>query len=276
MAVVLITGCSSGFGFETALAFARRGDQVFATMRNLAKSTDLQSAAADSALAVEILPLDVTDDDSVADAVQKVLAAAGRIDVLVNNAGVEHWGALEFLADDLVRAIFETNVLGAVRMLRAVLPAMRAQESGVVVNVASAAGRVPGLPVNWAYSASKHALCSLSDSLSGEVQPFGVRVVSIEPGFYATRNIENATRPAPGSPYAELETAVVTFFENSLEHGGDPKNVAAAIVAAASDPSTPIHVPVGPDAEMFIQAAATMSESEWQAVGRAMIGLPPV
>jgi NAD(P)-dependent dehydrogenase (short-subunit alcohol dehydrogenase family) len=276
MAVVLITGCSSGFGFETALAFARRGDQVFATMRNLAKSTDLQSAAADSALAVEILPLDVTDDDSVADAVKKVLAAAGRIDVLVNNAGVEHWGALEFLADDLVRAIFETNVLGAVRMLRAVLPAMRAQESGVVVNVASAAGRVPGLPVNWAYSASKHALCSLSDSLFGEVQPFGIRVVSIEPGFYATRNIENATRPAPGSPYAELETAVVTFFENSLEHGGDPKNVAAAIVAAASDPLTPIHVPVGPDAEMFIQAAATMSESEWQAVGRAMIGLPPV
>ena len=275
MAVVLITGCSSGFGFETALAFARRGDQVYATMRNLDKGGDLQSAAADAGVAVEVRALDVTDDASVATAVQEILAASGRIDVLVNNAGVEHWGALEFLPDHLVRAIFETNVLGAVRMLRAVLPAMRAQESGVVVNVASAAGRVPGLPVNWAYSASKHALCSLSDSLSGEVQPFGIRVVSIEPGFYATRNIENATRPAPGSPYAELETAVVTFFENSLEHGGDPKNVAAAIVAAVSDPSTPIHVPVGPDAEMFIQAAATMSESEWQAVGRAMIGLPP-
>ena len=275
MAVVLITGCSSGFGLETALAFARQGDEVYATMRNLAKAADLESAAAESGVALELRTLDVTDDDSVATAVQEVLAAAGRIDVLVNNAGVEHWGALECLPDHLVRAIFETNVLGAVRMLRAVLPAMRSQESGVVVNVASAAGRVPGLPVNWAYSASKHALCSLSDSLAGELQPFGIRVVSIEPGFYATRNIENAARPAAGSPYAELETAVVTFFDNSLEHGGDPKNVAAAIVAAVSDPSTPIHVPVGPDAEMFIQAAATMSEAEWQAVGRAMIGLPP-
>jgi NAD(P)-dependent dehydrogenase (short-subunit alcohol dehydrogenase family) len=275
MSVVVITGCSSGFGLETALAFARRGDQVYATMRNLAKSEVLRAAAASSDLALKILALDVTDDTSVAAAVQEVLAAAGTIDVLVNNAGVEHWGALEFLPDALVRSIFETNVLGAVRMLRAVLPAMRAQGSGVIVNVASAAGRVPGLPANWAYSASKHALCSLADSLAGEVQSFGIRVVSIEPGFYATRNIDNATRPEPGSPYAELETAVVTFFENSLDHGGDPKNVAAAIVAAVSDPATPIHVPVGPDAEMFIQAAATMSESEWQAVGRAMIGLPP-
>lgn len=276
MAVVVITGCSSGFGLETSLAFARRGERVYATMRNLAKADDLVAAAAAEELDVDIVALDVTDDDSVATAVREIVAAEGRIDVLVNNAGVEHWGALELLPDDLVRSIFETNVLGAVRMLRAVLPAMRAQGTGVVVNVSSAAGRVPGLPCDWAYSASKHALCSLSDSLSGEVQSFGIRVVSIEPGFFATKNIENAIRPAPGSPYAEIETALVTFLESSLEHGGDPKNVAAAIVAAANDPDSPIHVPVGPDAEMFIQAAATMSESEWQAVGRAMIGLPPL
>jgi NAD(P)-dependent dehydrogenase (short-subunit alcohol dehydrogenase family) len=276
MAVVVITGCSSGFGLETSLAFARQGDRVYATMRNLSKADALVAAVGSENLDIDIIELDVTSDASVARAVPEILAAEGRIDVLVNNAGVEHWGALEVLADDLVRSIFETNVLGAVRMLRAVLPAMRAQKSGVVVNVASAAGRVPGLPANWAYSASKHALCSLSDSLSGEVQSFGIRVVSIEPGFFATSNLANATRPAPGSPYAELETAVVSFFESSLDHGGDPRNVAAAIVAAAADPLTAIHVPVGPDAEMFIQAAATMSESEWQAVGRAMIGLPPI
>ena len=276
MAVVLITGCSSGFGLEASLAFARRGDRVYATMRNLAKADDLVAAARAEALDLDIVALDVTDDGSVRSAVAEILAAEGRIDVLVNNAGVEHWGALEFLPDDLVRAIFETNVLGAVRMLKVVLPAMRDRGAGVVVNVSSAAGRVPGLPCNWAYSASKHALCSLSDSLSGEVQSFGIRVVSIEPGFYATKNIDNATRPVPGSPYAEIETALVTFLEHSLDHGGDPKNVAAAIVAAANDPTSAIHVPVGPDAEMFIQAAATMSESEWQAVGRAMIGLPPL
>jgi NAD(P)-dependent dehydrogenase (short-subunit alcohol dehydrogenase family) len=276
MAVVVITGCSSGFGLETSLAFARRGDRVYATMRNLAKAEALVAAVSAEDLDIDIVELDVTNDDSVKRAVEEILAAEARIDVLVNNAGVEHWGSVEFLADELVRSIFETNVLGAVRMLRGVLPAMRAQKSGVVVNVASAAGRVPGLPANWAYSASKHALCSLSDSLSGEVQPFGIRVVSIEPGFFATANLDNATRPTPGSPYAEIETAVVAFYESSLDHGGDPRNVAAAIVAAATDPASAIHVPVGPDAEMFIQAAATMSESEWQAVGRAMIGLPPI
>ncbi len=105
-------------------------------------------------------------------------------------------------------------------MIRATLPAMRGQGSGVIVNIASAAGRIPGLPANWAYSASKHALCSLADSLSGEVQPFGIRVVSIEPGFFATSNLANATRPVPGSPYQELENALVAFLESSLDHGG--------------------------------------------------------
>jgi NAD(P)-dependent dehydrogenase (short-subunit alcohol dehydrogenase family) len=275
MAVVVITGCSSGFGLETALAFARRGDRVYATMRNLEKAGDLQKAAAAEDLSVQILQLDVTDDASVAAAVGQIIDAEGRIDVLVNNAGVEHWGAMECLADELARSIFDTNVFGTVRVTRAVLPAMRAQQSGVIVNMASAAGRVPGLPVNWAYSASKHALCSLADSLSGEVQPFGIRVVSIEPGFFATNNLANATRPTPGSPYEELERAVVTFFEQSLDHGGDPRNVAEAVVREVNEPTGPRHVPVGPDAEVFIQAAATMSETEWQTVGRAMIGLPP-
>jgi NAD(P)-dependent dehydrogenase (short-subunit alcohol dehydrogenase family) len=276
MAVVVITGCSSGFGLATSLAFARRGDRVYATMRNLAKAGDLSAAAAAENLTIEVLELDVTDDASVVRAVGHVMEAAGRIDVLVNNAGVEHWGALEYLPDELVRITFETNVFGATRMIRAVLPVMRAQQSGVIVNISSAAGRLPGLPANWAYSASKHALCSMSDSLSGEVQPFGIRVVSIEPGFYATHNLANATRPAPGTPYQELEGALVTFLEHSLDHGGDPANVAEAVVRVANDPTSPRHVPVGPDADMFIQAAATMSEKEWEDVGRSILGLPPV
>jgi NAD(P)-dependent dehydrogenase (short-subunit alcohol dehydrogenase family) len=276
MAVVVITGCSSGFGLATSLAFARHGDRVYATMRNLAKADALRSAAEAEQLSVELLELDVTDDESVSRAVNQVVDAEGRIDILVNNAGVEHWGALEYLADDRTKNTFDTNVFGAVRMIRAALPTMRAQRSGVIVNIASAAGRVPGLPANWAYSASKHALCSLSDSLSGEVQPFGIRVVSIEPGFFATNNLANATRPAPGSPYEELETALVAFFEASLDHGGDPANVAEVVVRVANDPNGPRHVPVGPDAEVFIQAAATMSETEWEAVGRSLIGLPPL
>jgi len=276
MAVVLITGCSSGFGLEISLAFARRGDRVCASMRNLGRADDLLARASAEGLTLELIQLDVTDDASVATAVDYIVGADGRIDVLVNNAGVEHWGALEFLAEGLAETTFDTNVFGAARMIRATLPTMRAQGSGVIVNIASAAGRIPGLPANWAYSASKHALCSLSDSLSGEVQPFGIRVVSIEPGFFATHNLANATRPVPGSPYQELEGALVAFLESSLDHGGDPRNVAAAVVRVVDDPTSPRHVPVGPDAEMFIQASATMSESEWEAVGRSMLGLPPL
>ncbi|MGH9126200.1 MAG: SDR family oxidoreductase [Acidimicrobiales bacterium] len=276
MAVVLITGCSSGFGLTTALAFARRGDKVYATMRDLGKSAALDDAIASERVSVAKLKLDVTDDESVTAAVGAVVGTEGRIDVLVNNAGVEHWGAVEYLADDLVRVIFETNVFGMVRMIRAVLPTMRAQGSGVIVNLGSAAGRVPGLACNWAYSASKHAVGSMSDSLSGEVQPFGIRVANIEPGFFSTNNLANATRPAPGSPYAELEGAMVKFLESSLDHGGDPANVAAAIVKVVDDPGSPRHVVVGPDAEVFIGAAASVSEAEWDALGRSLIGLPPL
>ena len=276
MAVVVITGCSSGFGLAPSLAFARRGDKVYATMRDLGKSAALDAATAAERLDVERLALDVTDDQSVHHAVEAVLAAEGRIDVLVNNAGVEHWGAVECLPDHLVRAIMETNLFGMVRTIRAVLPAMRAQTSGVIVNMGSAAGRVPGLPANWAYAASKHAVGSLSDSLSGEVQPFGIRVVNIEPGFFSTNNLVNATRPAPGSPYQELEDAMVKFFESSLDHGGDPANVAAAIIQAVDDPASPRHVLVGPDAEVFVGAAKTTTEAEWDALGRSLIGLPPL
>jgi NAD(P)-dependent dehydrogenase (short-subunit alcohol dehydrogenase family) len=116
----------------------------------------------------------------------------------------------------------------------------------------------------------------MTDSLSGELQPFGIRVASIEPGFFATNNLANATRPTRGSPYVELENAVVAFFESSLDHGGDPRNVAAAVLQVVDDPASPRHIPVGPDAEVFIGAAATMSESEWDAVGRSLIGLPPL
>ena len=276
MAVVVITGCSSGFGLATSLAFARRGERVYATMRNLAKAHDLRAAAGAEGLALQMLELDVTDDASVSAAVARIVEAEGRIDVLVNNAGVEHWGALECLPDELARITFETNLFGAVRMIRATLPVMREQRGGVIVNIASAAGRIPGLPANWAYSASKHALCSMADSLSGEVQPFGIRVVSIEPGFFATNNLANATRPPPGSPYQELETAMVAFLEHSLDYGGDPAKVAEEVVRVAIDATSPRHVPVGPDAEMFIQASATMSEKEWEDVGRSMLGLPSV
>src|SRR5438105_5656841 len=257
MAVVMITGCSSGFGLATALAFARRGDRVWATMRNPADSGDLSAAAEAEHLEVATLALDVTDETSVTAAVGHVLEAEGHIDVLVNNAGLAHMGAVEALGIEDARNVFETNVFGQVRMVQAVLPGMRERGEGVIVNVSSVAGRLPGSPANWAYAASKHAAGALSDSLAEEVRPFGIRVVCIEPGFFATSVVRKG-RPLPSaSPYAELERLIAGWYHANVEMGGDPADVAAAIAAAVDDPASPVHVPVGPDAEAAIQAASS-------------------
>ena len=275
MAVVVITGCSSGFGLATALAFARRGDRVYATMRDLRRGGDLLTGAEAGGLRVEPLALDVTDDDSVAGAVGRVTEAEGRIDVLVNNAGVAHLGAVEGLPDASAREVFETNLFGPVRLVRAVLPGMRERREGAIVNVSSVAGRLPGSPGNWAYSASKHALGSLSDSLAQEVRPFGIRVVCIEPGFFATNVVRGSVKLDPASPYADLERSVAAYYRTNVESGGDPRVVADTIVASVSGPAGPVHVPVGADAEMAIQAAGVMSEEKWSAVARSAFGLDP-
>ena len=273
MAVVVITGCSSGFGLATALAFARRGDSVWATMRNPADAGDLSAAVEAEHLQLRTLPLDVTDDASVKAAVDHVLEAEGRIDVLVNNAGVAHMGAVESLGIDDARGVFETNVFGQVRMIQAVLPGMRERGEGVIVNISSVAGRLPASPANWAYAASKHAAGALSDSLAEEVRPFGIRVVCIEPGFFAT-SVSRKGRPLPpASHYRDLEQHVARWLYACVESGGDPAEVAEAIVAAANDASSPVHVPVGAGAFAAIQAESSMTEEQWAAVSRQAYGL---
>ena len=158
MSVVLITGCSSGFGLEAALAFARRGDTVCATMRSLAKADGLQKRAKAEGLTVHVHQLDVTDPASVTQAVSDVVAEHGRIDVLVNNAGVAYSGAVETMRVERALAAMDTNFWGAFRMIQEVVPAMRQQRSGVVINVSSVAGRVPATAYTSMYAASKHAL----------------------------------------------------------------------------------------------------------------------
>ena len=145
MAVVLITGCSTGIGLETALAFARRGDTTIATMRNVAKADALKKRAADEGVDIEIEALDVVDDYSVSSAVGKILAHHGQIDVLVNNAGVGFGGPVETMPIDAARSLMETNFWGALRMIRAVLPGMRDRRAGVIVNVTSTAAGFPAL-----------------------------------------------------------------------------------------------------------------------------------
>jgi NAD(P)-dependent dehydrogenase (short-subunit alcohol dehydrogenase family) len=253
--VVLITGCSSGFGLEATLAFARRGDTTCATMRNVAKADALRKRAADEGVEVEVVALDVTDDRSVTDAVSGIRDRHGSIDVLLNNAGVGYSGAVETIPIDAARALMETNFWGAVRMIRAVLPDMREQRSGVIVNVTSLAGRIPGALYNSMYAASKHALGVLSESLAGEVSPFNVRVVCIEPGFFSTEiaaNRESVDEGIVGSAYEADGEWFQSFMTGSVETGADPRVVADAITAAVDDPDTPLHRAIGDDADLFI------------------------
>jgi NAD(P)-dependent dehydrogenase (short-subunit alcohol dehydrogenase family) len=255
MGVVLITGCSSGFGLEAALAFARRGDTTIATMRNVAKADTLKKRAADEGVDVDVVTLDVTDDRSVDEAVALVRKKHGPIDVLVNNAGVGYDGAVETIPIDAARALMETNFWGAVRTIRAVLPEMRERRTGTIVNVTSLAGRIPGAVYNGMYAASKHALGTLSESLAGEVNPFNVRVVCIEPGFFATEisaNAESVDEGTVGTAYEADGAWFKSFMTNSVESGAHPRIVADAIAAAVDDPETPLHRTVGDDAELLI------------------------
>jgi NAD(P)-dependent dehydrogenase (short-subunit alcohol dehydrogenase family) len=267
--VVLITGCSSGIGLEACLAFARRGDTTVASMRDLSKADALMKRAADEGLPIELVQLDVTDQASIAAAVATVEQRHGGIDVVVNNAGVGYDGALETIDLDRARAVLEANLWGPVQVTRAVLPAMRARRSGVVINVTSVAGRVPGTPFAGFYAASKHGMNALSEALCQEVEPFGIRVVCVEPGFFQTQINANAEDDSQElGPYAAQYNWVRTFFDKSVETGGgDPAVVATAIVAAANDADTPLHVLVGDDAVMFVDLVTSLGTYEaWRPV----------
>jgi NAD(P)-dependent dehydrogenase (short-subunit alcohol dehydrogenase family) len=255
MAVVLITGCSSGIGLEAALAFARRGDRVHASMRNPAKADRLRGRLAAEGLSVEIVELDVVDDTSVAVAVAAIEEEHGAIDVVVNNAGIGFGGPVEEIDIERARAVMETNFWGALRVIRAALPAMRARRQGVIVNVTSVAGRVPGTAYNSIYGASKHALGTLSEGLHMELEPWGVRVHTIEPGFFATDIFTNGElgHREETSDYAADQKWVDDFYLVSGEQGGaDPAIVADVIVKVAGDPAAPLHHLVGDDAMMFV------------------------
>jgi NAD(P)-dependent dehydrogenase (short-subunit alcohol dehydrogenase family) len=274
MSVVLITGCSSGFGLETALAFARRGDTTVATMRNIAKADSLLKRADDEGLTVHVETLDVLDEKSIDNAVTKVLHDYGTIDGLVNNAGVGSHGPIETQSIDNAMRLMDTNFWGPMRTIRAVLPTMREQRSGVIINVSSISGRVPGTIYEGMYGASKHALNALSEALAGEVEPFSIRVVSIEPGFFATEILTNdlSVDQEVSAIYAADQAWVRAFFDSSAGDAPGAEVVAAAIISAVDDPETPLHSPVGDDAAMYLDLMSQVDGYEgWMAAVTPMV-----
>ncbi len=186
MAIAIVTGSSTGIGLATAVTLARGGHTVYATMRNPASGGgEILGITEKETLPLTVLPMDVDDDASVKAAVAQVLAQSGRVDVLVNNAGIGIHGSVEELPVAEFKRAMETNFFGALRCIQAVVPGMRERRHGVIVNVSSVAGRFSSAP-QAPYSASKWALEAVSEALAQEVKPFGVRVAIVEPGLIAT------------------------------------------------------------------------------------------
>lgn len=268
---VLVTGCSSGFGLLTALHFARQGARVVATLRDPRKAGALEQAKADERLDLHVVALDVLDPSTIAPAVARA-EALGPIDVLINNAGIEVRGPIEECDDELARRQFDTNVFGTLRVLRAVLPAMRARRRGTVVNLSSVAGIV-ARPFGGLYSASKHALEAISEALYYEVKPFGVRVVLVEPGQYATSLSDNmVTAPSftEASPYWQ-RSAAFDVHVRKLAGGAaaDPQEVARIVYDAVHDPMPRLRYLAGADAHL---AVSTYRQLDFEQFEQAMRG----
>lgn len=280
MASVLVTGCSSGFGKLTALAFARHGHTVFATMRDAAAAGPMEAMAAEEGLDVRVLTLDVDDDASVRAAVAAAEeAAGGALDVVVNNAGTELRGPIEACRDEEIRAQFETNVFGVIRVVRAALPAMRAARRGVIVNVSSIAGLV-ARPYAGVYSATKHALEAISETLHHELRPFGIRVAVVEPGQFETNLLANATEAegfGADSPYRAASDAFDVAVRRLVPDGkpAPAEVVADTIVSVAFEPEAGLRHLVGADADLVMSVRRSGDFEHFDRTLRAALDWDP-
>jgi len=235
--VALVTGASSGIGAAAARELIGAGFTVYGTSR--------RAAAGEERDGVVFLPLDVTDDDSVAGAVREVLDRSSRIDVLVNNAGLGIAGAAEESSIEQARALFDTNLFGSIRMTRAVLPQMREQGSGRVINVSSVLGLVPA-PFGALYAATKHAIEGYSESVDHEVREYGIRVLLVEPAYTRTSFDANAILADEPLPLYERRREVQdVVLAEAIKGGDEPSVVGEAIVAAATDARPKLRYPAG-------------------------------
>jgi NAD(P)-dependent dehydrogenase (short-subunit alcohol dehydrogenase family) len=273
---VLITGCSSGIGHSTALELARRGWKVYATARKPESISDLADAGCTT------LALDVTDEESRRTAVQRVIDAEGAVGVLINNAGYSQSGAVESVPIDQVRDQFETNVFGLLRMCRLVLPGMRAQHWGKIVNLSSMGGRLT-FPGGGIYHATKYAVEALSDAMRFEVRGFGVDVIIIEPGLIVTKFGQTAAgsvhTPEDDRAYADFNRHVAKLTEEAYKGpmaklGAGPEAVAKTIAGAISAKRPKARYPVTPSARLMIGQRRLVPDRVWDLIMRTQFPTP--
>jgi NAD(P)-dependent dehydrogenase (short-subunit alcohol dehydrogenase family) len=275
---VLVTGCSSGIGRATALRLAGAGWKVYATARRPESIADLRDAGC------ETLALDVTDEQSMQAAVGAVEQAEGAIGVLVNNAGYSQSGAIETVPLEAVRRQFETNVFGLVRLTQLVLPKMREQRWGKIVNVGSMGGRL-SFPGGGHYHATKHAVEAISDAMRFELRGFGIDVILLEPGLITTEFGEAATASmadtaiAGDDPYATFNTTVGAVTKGAYEGpmkllGGGPDRVAKTIERAIKRRNPPARITITPSAKLTIAMRRLMPDRAWDAMMRQQFPQP--
>jgi NAD(P)-dependent dehydrogenase (short-subunit alcohol dehydrogenase family) len=275
---VLVTGCSSGIGRATALRLARSGWKVYASARRPETIADLRDAGC------QTLALDVTDEQSMRAAVDAVEQAQGAVGVLINNAGYSQSGAIETVPLDAVRRQFETNVFGLVRLTQLVLPKMRAQRWGKIVNLGSMGGRL-SFPGGGHYHATKHAVEAISDAMRFELRGFGIDVILLEPGLITTEFGEAATASmadttiAGDDPYAKFNATVGAVTKGAYEGpmrrlGGGPDRVAKTIERALKRRNPPARITITPSAKLTIAMRRVLPDRAWDAMMRQQFPQP--
>ncbi len=264
--VVLVTGSSSGIGLETSFLLTREGYITYASMRNVSRSEKVFEMLRQEYLNLKIIEMDVSDDKSVKDGITKIIESEGRIDIVINNAGIDTLGAVEDLSIQEYKEQFETNFYGVIRITKEILPIMREQRKGIIINVSSIGGRT-GIPLNSAYSSSKFALEGFTESLRYEVKEYGIRVHLIEPGIVKTNFFENATisKNISKSIYKKLIQNLFEGFIPLLENNYSlPIQVAEIIIKIIKDNNSHFRNVIGRDAMAILEAKNKLSHEEFE------------
>ena len=264
--IAMVTGSSSGIGFETSLGLARNGFYTFASMRDVSKGNKIKELAKKENLPIDIIELDVDKEDSIKNAIKSIIEKKQRIDVLVNNAGWGLWGSVEDVSVNEFKAQFETNFFSVIRIIQEVAPIMREQKSGHIINISSIAGRI-GFPISPAYISSKFALEGLSESLRFELMPFGVNVIIIEPGMIKTNFFEPmklGKKAENTDAYKNITEKVLSGVKMMAQMATDPKEVSNTIIQAIKEENPLPRYIVGNDALMFLEAKKMKTDIEFE------------
>jgi NAD(P)-dependent dehydrogenase (short-subunit alcohol dehydrogenase family) len=264
--VAVVTGSSSGIGYETSLLLARNQFTTYATMRNLNKSEELKGIASRERIPLHVTQLNVNDDSAVENTIGSIIKENGKIDLLVNNAGYDLFGSLEEASIEEIREQFETNFFGVVRTTKAVIPAMRKQGGGTIVNISSVGGRLGLTPFGTAYHASKFAIEGLTESLRHELADFNIHIILVEPGAIRSNFVDNIKTvkgfDSNKSPYAKTVQHMFQGLETFFASSSHPVDVAQVILNAVNSPSPELRYPVGKDAESIFKARTELSDRD--------------